>query len=125
MLLVSILSVLKTLTNQILESYHPVPLYVFFTHSKSFASWVEGTYFMNLSHLFCLSIESTFYSNSFPCVHCLGDIDNENEILEWLVSQLEKDEIEDVTDEMLDKLIKEGKTLAVLFCELFISLQGI
>ncbi|XP_072157617.1 uncharacterized protein [Bemisia tabaci] len=44
-----------------------------------------------------------------------GDIDNENEILEWLVSQLEKDEIEDVTDEMLDKLIKEGKTLAVLF----------
>lgn len=33
------------------------------------------------------------------------------------MDQLEKDEIEDVTDEMLDRLIKEGKTMAVLFCE--------
>lgn len=37
--------------------------------------------------------------------------------MEWLLSQLEKDEIEDVTDEMLDVFVKEGKTLAVLFCE--------
>ncbi|EEB16861.1 predicted protein [Pediculus humanus corporis] len=44
-----------------------------------------------------------------------GDLENEDEILEWLVSQLESDEIEDVTDEMLDKLIKDGKTVAVLF----------
>lgn len=45
-------------------------------------------------------------------------MENEDEILEWLLSQLEKDEIEDVTDEMLDRLIKDGKTLAVLFCKL-------
>jgi hypothetical protein len=45
-----------------------------------------------------------------------GDLENEEEILEWLVDQLEKDEIEDVTDEMLDRLIKDGKTVAVLFC---------
>lgn len=38
-------------------------------------------------------------------------------MLEWLVEQLEKDEIEDVTDEMLDRLIKDGKTVAVLFCK--------
>ncbi|KAL1464793.1 hypothetical protein WDU94_004408 [Cyamophila willieti] len=44
-----------------------------------------------------------------------GDIENEDEFLEWLVDQLQKDEIEDVTDEMLDRLIKEGKTMAVLF----------
>ncbi|XP_066992317.1 uncharacterized protein hlk isoform X2 [Anabrus simplex] len=44
-----------------------------------------------------------------------GDMENESEILEWLIDQLEKDEIEDVTDEMLDRLIKEGKTMAVLF----------
>jgi len=37
--------------------------------------------------------------------------------LEWLLSQLEKDEIEDITDEMLDRLIKDGKILAVLFCK--------
>lgn len=42
---------------------------------------------------------------------------DEDEILQWLLGQLESDEIEDVTDEMLDKLIKEGKTLAVLFCK--------
>ncbi len=47
-----------------------------------------------------------------------GNLENEEEILEWLVSQLEKDEIEDITDEMLDRLIKDGKTLAVLFCKL-------
>lgn len=44
-------------------------------------------------------------------------MEDEDEILEWLVSQLEKDEIEDITDEMLDKLIKDGKTMAVLFCK--------
>ncbi|KAK6627927.1 hypothetical protein RUM44_010409 [Polyplax serrata] len=44
-----------------------------------------------------------------------GDLENEDEILEWLVSQLESDEIEDVTDEMLDRLIRDGKTVAVLF----------
>jgi hypothetical protein len=33
------------------------------------------------------------------------------------VDQLEKDEIEDVTDEMLDRLIRDGKTIAVLFCK--------
>lgn len=48
-------------------------------------------------------------------------MENEDEILEWLLSQLEKDEIEDVTDEMLDRLIKDGKTLAVLFCKLLYS----
>lgn len=52
-----------------------------------------------------------------------GDIENEDEILEWLLSQLEKDEIEDVTDEMLDRLIKDGKTLAVLFCELLVRID--
>lgn len=46
-----------------------------------------------------------------------GDLENEEEFLEWLVQQLEKDEIEDVTDEMLDKLIKTSKFLAVLFCK--------
>lgn len=51
-----------------------------------------------------------------------GELENEEEILEWLIDQLEKDEIEDVTDEMLDRLIKDGKTVAVLFCK-YISWQ--
>lgn len=57
-----------------------------------------------------------YFENQVPNVFD-GDLQNEEQILHWLVEQLEKDEIEDVTDEMLDKLIKEGKTIAVLFCE--------
>lgn len=57
-----------------------------------------------------------YFENQVPNVFD-GDLQNEEEILHWLVEQLEKDEIEDVTDEMLDKLIKEGKTIAVLFCK--------
>ncbi|XP_075212452.1 hulk isoform X4 [Lycorma delicatula] len=55
-----------------------------------------------------------YFEKQIPNVYD-GDIENEDEILEWLIEQLEKDEIEDVTDEMLDRLVKEGKTLAVLF----------
>ncbi|XP_043272030.1 uncharacterized protein [Venturia canescens] len=55
-----------------------------------------------------------YFEKQIPNVYD-GDIENEDEILEWLLAQLEKDEIEDVTDEMLDRLVKEGKTIAVLF----------
>ncbi|KAL1490518.1 hypothetical protein ABEB36_013197 [Hypothenemus hampei] len=55
-----------------------------------------------------------YFEKGIPNVYD-GDLEEEDEFLQWLVDQLEKDEIEDVTDEMLDKLIAEGKTLAVLF----------
>ncbi|XP_055374125.1 uncharacterized protein LOC129607269 isoform X7 [Condylostylus longicornis] len=55
-----------------------------------------------------------YFENKLPNVYD-GDLMDEDEILHWLLGQLEKDEIEDVTDEMLDKLVKEGKVLAVLF----------
>jgi hypothetical protein len=45
-----------------------------------------------------------------------GDLKNEEQVLDWLIHQVESDEIEDVTDEMLDMLIKRSKHLAVLFC---------
>lgn len=56
-----------------------------------------------------------FFEKQAPNVYS-GDLLNEEEILHWLVSKLEKDEIEDVTDEMLDRMVKDGQTLAVLFC---------
>ncbi|CAH0558548.1 unnamed protein product [Brassicogethes aeneus] len=55
-----------------------------------------------------------YFEKGIPNVY-YGDLEEEDEVLEWLVQQLEKDEIEDVTDEMLDKLIAETKFLAVLF----------
>lgn len=57
-----------------------------------------------------------YFEKQVPNVYS-GDLQNEDEILQWLLAQLERDEIEDVTDEMLDRLVKEGKTLAVLFCK--------
>lgn len=56
-----------------------------------------------------------YFEKGLPNVYD-GDLKKEEMLLEWLVQQLEKDEIEDVTDEMLDKLIKDTKLLAVLFC---------
>lgn len=55
-----------------------------------------------------------YFEKGIPNVYD-GDLEQEEDILEWLVEQLEKDEIEDVTDEMLDKLIAKEKKLAVLF----------
>ncbi len=44
--------------------------------------------------------------------------DSARDILDWLVEQVEGDEIEDVTDEMLNKMIRgeQGGTGAI-FCE--------
>lgn len=40
----------------------------------------------------------------------------EDDILQWLLGHLEDDEIEDVDEDTLERMVKEGKTLAVLFC---------
>ncbi|KAM7342624.1 hulk isoform 2-T2 [Cochliomyia hominivorax] len=55
-----------------------------------------------------------YFEKEIPNIYD-GDLMDEEQILQWLVSQLEHDEIEDVTDEMLDKMVKEGRVLAVLF----------
>ncbi|XP_059615096.1 uncharacterized protein LOC132260781 isoform X3 [Phlebotomus argentipes] len=55
-----------------------------------------------------------YFEKQIPNIYD-GDLEDEDDILKWLLSRLEEDEIEDVTDEMLDSLIKEGKQLAVLF----------
>lgn len=57
-----------------------------------------------------------YYEKQVPNIYD-GELEDEEDILKWLLSQLENDEIEDVTDEMLDKLIKEGNEMLVLFCE--------
>ena len=41
----------------------------------------------------------------------------EDKVLEWLSHQVSSEEIEDVTDEMLDMLIHKKQHLAVLFCK--------
>ena len=43
---------------------------------------------------------------------------DEDEILHWLLSHLENDEIEDIDEDTLERMVKEGRTMAVLFCKL-------
>lgn len=42
---------------------------------------------------------------------------NEEEVLEWLIHQKNTDEIEDVSDAVLENMIDSTNYLAVLFCE--------
>ncbi|CRK96271.1 CLUMA_CG009693, isoform A, partial [Clunio marinus] len=44
-----------------------------------------------------------------------GDLMDEDELLHWLLSHLENDEIEDIDEDELDRMVKEGRTMAVLF----------
>lgn len=41
----------------------------------------------------------------------------EEQVLEWLIHQKSSDEIEDVSDVVLDNMIDSTNFLAVLFCE--------
>ncbi|KAG5678994.1 hypothetical protein PVAND_008603 [Polypedilum vanderplanki] len=55
-----------------------------------------------------------FFEKKEPTKY-VGDLMDEDEILQWLLSHLENDEIEDVDEETLEKMVKEGRTMAVLF----------
>lgn len=44
---------------------------------------------------------------------------NEEKVLDWLVHQKNTDEIEDVSDTVLENMIDSVNYLAVLFCRVF------
>lgn len=48
-----------------------------------------------------------------------GDLMNEESVLEWLIHQKNTDEIEDVSDAVLENMIDSTNYLAVLFCKHF------
>lgn len=50
-----------------------------------------------------------------------GDMQNEQSVLEWLIDDDNRelaDEIEEVNDRMLERLLDESSLLVVFFCEL-------
>ncbi|CAL1299251.1 unnamed protein product [Larinioides sclopetarius] len=55
-----------------------------------------------------------FFYQGMPNVYP-GDVKDEDEVLEWLITQLTKDEIEDVTEKMLLYLVESSPNLAALF----------
>lgn len=47
-----------------------------------------------------------------------GNIANKDAIIKWVQEETSSDEIEDITDEMLDAIIEKMEHVAVLFCKL-------
>ena len=48
----------------------------------------------------------------------IDPLDNANNVLKWLISNVEGDHIEEVTDEMLDKLVSgDHPGVASVFCK--------
>ncbi|KFM83632.1 Hypothetical protein disulfide-isomerase, partial [Stegodyphus mimosarum] len=55
-----------------------------------------------------------YFENKMPNFY-QGDLTKEDDVLEWLIKQTSSDEIEDVTDKVLQHMIKKTHELAVLF----------
>lgn len=58
---------------------------------------------------------ASFFKNNFLIV--LGDLFNEDEVLEWLIEQKNSATIEEITDEILEDLIAEHEYVVVYFCK--------
>ena len=58
-----------------------------------------------------------YFENRIPHLY-EGDLADEDATLSWLIHQLKSDEIEEVTDEMLDQLIERHPYVTALFCKL-------
>ena len=63
-----------------------------------------------------------YFEKGIPTVY-EGNLEKEEEVLRWMELQTSSDEIEDVTDEMLDLIISKMHHVAVLFCE-FIFIEN-
>lgn len=59
-----------------------------------------------------------YFEKGIPTVY-EGNLEKEEELLKWMELQTSSDEIEDVTDEMLDIIIEKMQHVAVLFCKYF------
>lgn len=57
-----------------------------------------------------------YFEKGIPTIY-EGNLEEEEKVLEWLDKQQHSDEIEDVTDEILDGIIEKMQHVAVLFCK--------
>lgn len=57
-----------------------------------------------------------YFENGIPTLYD-GNLEDEDKVLKWFEHQIKSDEIEDVTDEMLDMIINKRQFVAVLFCK--------
>lgn len=67
-----------------------------------------------------MTFRLVYFENGIPSMYH-GDLTKEDQVLAWLIEQLESDEIEEVTNEMLNMLVQNNQQLAVLFCKFIFS----
>lgn len=48
---------------------------------------------------------------------CSGELNEEEEVLQWLITQKTEDRIELITRQMLETMVEDTQYLAVYFCE--------
>lgn len=65
-----------------------------------------------------------YFEKGIPTVY-EGKLENEEDLLKWLEQQTTSDEIEDITDEMLDLIIEKMPYVAVLFCKIYILIYNL
>lgn len=58
-----------------------------------------------------------YFEKGIPTVY-EGNLLKEDEVLRWMEMQTSSDEIEDITDEMLEIIISKMHHVAVLFCKI-------
>lgn len=57
-----------------------------------------------------------YFEKGIPTIY-EGNLEDEQKLLKWLEEQTSSDQIEDITDEMLDLIIEKMPHVAVLFCK--------
>lgn len=57
-----------------------------------------------------------YFEKGIPTIY-EGNLQDEEKLLKWLEEQTSSDQIEDITDEMLDLIIEKMPLVAVLFCK--------
>lgn len=63
-----------------------------------------------------------YFEKGIPSVY-EGRLEDEESVLKWLEQQTTSDEIEDITDEMLDLILEKMPHVAVLFCKLICQIH--
>lgn len=56
-----------------------------------------------------------YFEKGIPTIY-EGNLEDEEKLLKWLEEQTNSDQIEDITDEMLDLITEKMSHVAVLFC---------
>ncbi|XP_028968482.1 uncharacterized protein LOC100903717 [Galendromus occidentalis] len=58
-----------------------------------------------------------YFENEIPSIYH-GDLSNEEQVLDWLIEQINSDSIEEVTDKILENLVEKNQHVAVIFYEM-------